>query len=73
MDSDIRKVLLIATFMAAAYVCIAAAMELMREAQRADIATIRADLAAWQLSELMEEARDITRQAANVTGGVIEG
>ena len=49
---------------AAAVLLMAAALELAAAGQQAEAAVQRADIAAWEISRLLEEAREITRTAA---------
>ena len=56
--------LVIGVLLLAAAVMWAAAQSLVIEAERADEATELARAAAWQVSQLLQEAREITRQAA---------
>lgn len=65
---EIRGLLILAAACAVAYLLAVAAAELLRQQQRAEVSALRADLAAWQVAQLMEEARDITRQAAQGRG-----
>jgi hypothetical protein len=61
---EVRGLVIVVAILYGCYVAVVALEELARQAQRAQVATLRADLAAWQVSQLMEEARDITRAAA---------
>ena len=67
-QQDVRSLALIAALMAAGYLVLVATIELIKQASEAEVATIRADLAAWQVGQLMEEARNITKQAAEERG-----
>ena len=67
-QQDVRSLALIAALMAAGYLVLVATIELIKQASEAEVATIKADLAAWQVGQLMEEARNITRQAAEERG-----
>ena len=62
--SETRAVLLLAAAAFGIYLLMCAAVEAARAEQRAEQATFRADIAAWQVSQLLQEARDITAQAA---------
>lgn len=64
MDSTLRKMLLFVVVTYGAYLAYITTIELIRAAQRAEVATLRAELSAWQVRELMDEAREITRRAA---------
>lgn len=64
MKPDIRTVILLMAVMFGSYLAAVAIIELIRAAQRAEVATLRAELSAWQVQELMDEAREITRRAA---------
>jgi len=64
----LRGLALIAGLCAAAYLFACAAIRLMETAQRAEVAVLRSDLAAWMVSQLMQEAREITEQAARERG-----
>lgn len=66
--SELRSLILLLALMYGCYLAYAAVTELLRQSQRAEVATIRADLAAWQVSRLMEEAREITIRAAQERG-----
>lgn len=66
--TEIRGLALLAGLMLGCYLLAVTMSELMKQSQRAEVATIRADLAAWQVGQLMEEARDITRRAAEERG-----
>lgn len=65
---EVRGLALLAGLLLGCYLLAVTMTEVMRQSQRAEVATIRADLAAWQVSQLMEEARDITRAAARERG-----
>jgi hypothetical protein len=67
-QQDVRSLALIAALLAAGYLVLVATMELIKQASEAEVATLRADLAAWQVGQLMEEARNITKQAAEERG-----
>lgn len=67
-QNEYRNLILFAAIMYGCYLAYVAIVELLEAKQKADIATIRADLAAWQVSQLMEEARDITRRSAQERG-----
>lgn len=65
---ELRALLLLLAVMYGLYLAYAAITELMKQSQRAEVATIRADLAAWQVSGLLQEAREITLRAAQERG-----
>ena len=62
--TDQRTVVMLAAAAVAVYLLMAAAVELTRTEARAEQAVIRADVAAWEVSRLLQEARDITEHAA---------
>jgi hypothetical protein len=59
-----RAIVLLAAAAVAVWLLMAAVVELTRTEARAEQAVIRADVAAWEVSRLMQEARDITAAAA---------
>ena len=59
-----RAILMLAAAAVAVWLLMAAAVELTRTEARAEQAVIRADVAAWEVSRLLQEARDITQAAA---------
>ena len=59
-----RAILMLAATAVAVWLLMAAAVELTRTEARAEQAVIRADVAAWEVSRLLQEARDITQAAA---------
>ena len=63
-EAEARGVLAAAAVAAAIYLLMAAAIELADREHRADAATVRADVAAYEVSRLLQEAREITEQAA---------
>lgn len=63
-EAEVRGVLAAAAVAAAIYLLMAAAIELADRERRCDKAAIRADIAAYHVSELLQEARDITARAA---------
>jgi hypothetical protein len=63
-----RGLLVLAGLCAAAYLFACAAIQLMENTRRAEVAVLRSDLAAWQVSQLMQEAREITEHAARERG-----
>ena len=67
MELKLSVMLLGALAVAAGLLVWAASEELAIQAKRADTATNLAEVAAWQVSDLLREAREITRQA--VEGG----
>lgn len=62
--SEQRTILMLAAAAVAVYLLMAAAVELTRTEARAEQAVTRADVAAWEVSRLLQEARDITAAAA---------
>jgi hypothetical protein len=64
MKPEIRNLALLAALMAGAYLFAVATIELIRQQQRADVAVLRADLAAYACSQVIQEAREICEQAA---------
>ena len=63
MSDEMRTVLLIGGLGAAALLVLAAAVQLAVQADRADTATNLAEVAAWQVSEVLEDVRRITAEA----------
>lgn len=59
-----RAILMLTAAAVAVYLLMAAAVELTRTEARAEQAVTRADVAAWEVSRLLQEARDITQAAA---------
>ena len=59
-----RTILMLTAAVVAVYLLMAAAVELTRTEARAEQAVTRADVAAWEVSRLLQEARDITQAAA---------
>jgi len=59
-----RAILMLAAAAVAVWLLMAAAVELTRTEARAEQAVTRADVAAWEVSRLLQEARDITQAAA---------
>jgi len=59
-----RAILMLTAAAVAVYLLMAAAVELTRTEARAEQAVTRADVAAWEVSRLLQEARDITERAA---------
>ena len=64
MTDELRTVLLIGGLAAAALLVLAAAAQLAITADRADTATNLAEVAAWQVSEVLEDVRRITAEAS---------
>ena len=64
MTDEMRTLLLIGGLGAAALLVLAAAAQLAVQADRADTATNLAEVAAWQVSAVLEDVRKITREAA---------
>lgn len=63
--TDQRVVWLLAGLAAAAGLLVWAAADMLRiEAERADTATNLAEVAAWQVSQVLEDVRRITAEAA---------
>lgn len=67
-EAEVRGVLAAAAVAAAIYLLMAAAIELADRERAAAAAVVRADVAAYEVSRLLQEARDITRQAAAIDG-----
>lgn len=63
-EAEVRGVLAAAAVAAAIYLLMAAVVELADRQHRAEQAVIRADVAAYEVGRLLQEARDITAQAA---------
>ena len=59
-----RTILMLTAAVVAVYLLMAAAVELTRTEARAEQAQAAAEVAAWEVSRLMQEARDITQAAA---------
>lgn len=59
-----RTIIMLAAAAVAVYLLMSAAVELTRTEALAEQAVARADVAAWEVSRLMEEAREITAAAA---------
>ena len=66
--SETRAVLLLAAAAAGVYLLMCAAVQAARAEQRAGQVIIAADVAAWEVGRLLQEARDITAQAARERG-----
>lgn len=64
MGDEWRMVALMAGLAAAAVLLLAAAAQLSVQADRADTATNLAEVAAWQVSQVLEDVRRITAEAA---------
>lgn len=64
MSDELRTMLLIGGLAAAGLLVLAAAAQLAITADRADTATNLAEVAAWQVSAVLEDVRRITREAA---------
>jgi len=62
--TDLKTIVLLLSAATAVYLLMSAALELTRAEGAAKVAVARADIAAWELGRLQEEARDITRAAA---------
>ena len=63
MSDEMRTVLLIGRLAAAGVLVLAAAAQLAVQADRADTATNLAEVAAWQVSAVLEDVRRITAEA----------
>lgn len=64
MSDQVRLGLLMLGLGVAGLLLVAAAGELAIQAERADTATNLAEVAAWQVSQVLEDVRRITKQAA---------
>lgn len=64
MNDQVRMGLLVLGLGLAGLLIVAAAGELAIQAERADQATNLAEVAAWQVSQVLEDVRRITREAA---------
>ena len=64
MSDQVRLGLLVLGLGVAGLLIVAAAGELAIQAERADTATNLAEVAAWQVSQVLEDVRRITKQAA---------
>ncbi len=64
MSDQVRTGLLVLGLAVAGLLIVAAAGELAIQAERADTATNLAEVAAWQVSQVLEDVRRITREAA---------
>lgn len=64
MSDQVRMGLLLVGLGLAGLLIVAAAGELALQAERADSATSLAEVAAWQVSQVLEDVRRITMQAA---------
>lgn len=64
MSDQVRLGLLMLGLGVAGLLIVAAAGELAIQAERADTATNLAEVAAWQVSQVLEDVRRITKQAA---------
>ena len=64
----VRGLLAVAAACAVMYLFAAAALELLRAQHQAEVAVARADTAAYAIGQLLQEARDITEQAARDRG-----
>lgn len=64
MTDQVRMGLLLIGLGLAGLLLVAAAGELAIQAERADTATNLAEVAAWQVSQVLEDVRRITREAA---------
>jgi hypothetical protein len=69
LQTEKSELLMLLALAAAAWLLTVAALELMRQSERVETAATRADLAAWQVSEVLQHARRITQEAAE---GMIE-
>lgn len=59
-----KTIWMLAATAVALYLLMSAAIELTRTEARAEQAVTRADVAAWEISRMLQEARDITAAAA---------
>jgi len=64
MDDKRALLLVVALAATAGVLVLAAAAQLEIQAERADTATNVAEVAAWQVSQVLEEVRRITAEAA---------
>ena len=64
MSDEWRMAVLMAGLAAAGLLILAAAAQLAVQADRADSATNLAEVAAWQVSQVLEDVRRITKEAA---------
>ena len=64
MSDQVRSLLIVAGLGLAGLLLVAAAGELAIQAERADTATNLAEVAAWQVSQVLEDVRRITKEAA---------
>ena len=64
MSDEWRAVLLISGLAAAGVLILFAAAQLAIQADRADTATNVAEVAAWQVSQVLEDVRRITAESA---------
>ena len=64
MSNEWRAVLLIGGLCAAGLLVLSAAAQLAVQADRADTATNVAEVAAWQVSQVLEDVRRITAESA---------
>jgi hypothetical protein len=64
MSDEWRTLLLMAGLAAAGLLVLSAAAQLAIQADRADTATNVAEVAAWQVSQVLEDVRRITAESA---------
>jgi hypothetical protein len=64
MNDQWRNVVILTGLGVAGLLLLMAAGELLIQAERADTATNLAEVAAWQVSQVLEDVRQITREAA---------
>jgi hypothetical protein len=64
VSNEWRAVLLMAGLCAAGLLVLAASAQLAIQADRADTATNVAEVAAWQVSQVLEDVRRITAESA---------
>jgi len=64
MNDQVRTGLLLLGLGVAGLLIVAAAGQMAIQAERADAATSLAEVAAWQVSQVLEDVRRITREAA---------
>lgn len=64
MSEPVQLGLVVLGLCAVGLIALAVAGELAIQAERADAATNLAEVAAWQVSQVLEDVRRITKQAA---------
>lgn len=73
MDEKWFPVLLLGALAACGLVALAAVIQLEQVSDRADSATNLAEVAAWQVSQVLEDVRRITREAAAEQAARVRG